>query len=179
LPQVARDVLCQGFAAQNADLAVAIVRPALVLGPHVDNYVTRYLRQWPALPVIRGGDAPMQFVHEDDVVALFLAILRQRARGVYNLGGGGTLRWSTVIRRAGRIPVVVPARVMYPLAEALWRLRIPGVGAPAGQLNLTRFPYIMSMAKAERELGFRPRYSTAEALEAFCGRWYNPAQQRG
>jgi len=160
------DMLTQEFAARHPDVAVTILRPAIVLGPHVDNFFSRHLARWPLLLAVHGGDGPMQFVHEDDLAACVVACLRQKARGIYNLAGEGSLGWREVLRRARRRYVTLPAWWAYAVAGVLWQARLPSV-APPGQLAWVRFPSVVSTEKLAREVGFRPRHTTAEAFSAF------------
>lgn len=163
--KAAADRLAQEWAAHHPDVAVTILRPAIVLGPHVDNFFSRYLTRWPLLLAVRGGDGPMQFVHEDDLVACIVACLRRRARGAYNLAGEGSLGWREMLRWARRRYVTLPAWWAYAVAALLWQMRLPSV-APPGQLAWVRFPSVVSTEKLAREVGFRPRHSTLDALSA-------------
>lgn len=166
LDKAEADALTQDFAARHPAVAVTILRPAIVLGSHADNFFTRYLTRWPLLLAVRGGDGPLQFVHEDDAIACIIASLHREARGIYNLAGEGHLGWREVLRRARRPYVTLPAWWAYLVAAAFWYARVPSV-APPGQLAWVRFPSVVSMDKLAREVGFRPRHSTAEALAAF------------
>ena len=178
LDKAEADALTQDFAVQHPGVAVTILRPAIVLGPHVDNFFSRYLSRWPLLLAVRGGDGPMQFVHEDDAAACIAACLRQRARGVYNLAGEGSLGWREVLRRARRPFVTLPAWWAYLVAALLWRARASLV-APPGQLAWVRFPSVVSTERLEREIGFRPRHSTAGALADFLRASLRRGRTRG
>ena len=164
LDKAEADRITQEFAARHPGLAVTILRPAIVLGPHVDNFFSCYLIHWPFLLAVHGGDGPMQFVHEDDLATCIVACLRRRARGVYNLAGEGSLGWREVLRRARRRYITLPAWWAYAVAALLWQARLPV--APPGQLAWVRFPSVVSTDKLAREVGFRPRRTTAAALSA-------------
>jgi len=59
----------------------------------------------------------------------------------------------------------VPHPVAYAGADLLWAT---GLGqAPAGFVDYVRYPFLADGEKAERELGFRARYSSREALFAY------------
>ncbi len=169
LDKAEADMLTQEFAARHPDIAVTILRPAIILGPHVDNFFSRHLARWPLLLAVRDGDGPLQFVHEDDLAACIVVCLRQKARGIYNLAGEGSLGWREALRRARRRYVTLPAWWAYAIAGFLWQARLPSV-APPGQLAWVRFPSVVSTDKLAREVGFRPRHSTADAFAAFLRR---------
>lgn len=158
--------LCDDFAAEHPHIGVTRLRAAVIMGQSCDNGLGWALRRAPFLPVFAGRGSAVQFVHEDDLVAACLAALHQGARGVYNIGGEGSLPWGEIVRRAGKVGLVLPGPLWHGLIALLWWLRVPGLSSP-GELPLIRHRLVVSSEKARRELGWRPRYSTASALESF------------
>ncbi len=62
------DRLCQLWAARYTDRTMTIVRPCVVLGPNVDNYLVRlWIRQLFAAD-LGTIENDIRFQHEDDVV---------------------------------------------------------------------------------------------------------------
>ena len=57
------------FARQHPHIAVSYVRPCIVGGPHMDNYLRRLLFQMPIIVLLDGVDSAIQLVHEDDASA--------------------------------------------------------------------------------------------------------------
>ena len=55
------------FADRHPQMAVSWIRPCLIYGPAVDNYLSRMLLQYPLVVLPDGCDVPQQYVHEDDV----------------------------------------------------------------------------------------------------------------
>src|SRR5581483_7043058 len=70
------DEMLRDFAAAHPDLKVCIVRPCIVLGPNVANYIAVNLIAPPAVVLLDGADVPLQFVHEDDLVELIATLLK-------------------------------------------------------------------------------------------------------
>src|ERR687891_1388373 len=62
------DRLCQLWAPEHPERAMTIVRPCIVFGPNVDNYLVRIWTDSPFQPDLGQLDRHIQFVHEDDVV---------------------------------------------------------------------------------------------------------------
>jgi hypothetical protein len=62
--------------------------------------------------------------------------------------------------------VWLPAWVLYPLVQALWRLHLQN-DSPACGLDFIRWPWVASAEKLRRETEFAARYTSREALEAF------------
>ena len=160
------DRMCQLWAAEQPDRLMTIVRPCIVFGPTVDNYIVRVWETLPFIPLVDGIDAELQYIHEDDVVDALSRLLIERRGGIFNLTSDGTLRASEAARLAGLKARKVPYRPYRRLASALWRLRLPRVEAPPGQLDFFRFPWLASNEKIKAELGWQPRYTSRETFEA-------------
>ena len=62
------DRLCQLWALRHPDRKMTIVRPCIVFGPSVDNYLVRFWTKQPFGGRRRPAGRPIQFVHEDDAV---------------------------------------------------------------------------------------------------------------
>jgi UDP-glucose 4-epimerase len=142
-----------------------VLRFAPMVGPTVDNPITRYLRG-PVAPTVLGHDPLVQCVHEDDVAeAILLAVLAGRS-GDYNICGRGVVPLSAALALAGTRALPLP----YPIARAaLTALNAVGVtSGPTRLLDYLRYLWVADGTRAERELSFKPRFSTREALLSFA-----------
>src|SRR4051812_18776137 len=63
------DRLCQLWGLRHPDRVMTIVRPCIVFGPNVNNYLVRLWTKQPFVAEFGLGDPGLQFVHEDDVVS--------------------------------------------------------------------------------------------------------------
>lgn len=158
------DTMIQQFADRVDGMTITILRPCTVFGPHVDNYVSRMLFR-PVTVGIMGCNPRIQLIHEDDfATACLLAVARKRG-GVYNVVGEGTVTTDELVRAVGTRVVKLPAWLLHPVLEILWRLRMPGVEVNHGYLDYAAYPFVASPDKAREELGFIPRYTTRQTLE--------------
>lgn len=164
------DGLLQAFQAAHPETAVCVLRPCIVLGPTVANYASWTMLAQPAVTLLDGRDVPLQFIHEDDLVALVVRCLTAGARGVYNAVGRDVVGLRDAAAIAGKRVVRVP----YPVAAAgvwlAWRLRLTPFALAPGFLDLFRWPWVASGEKAARELGFEPRHTSADAFAAVATR---------
>src|SRR3954469_6545367 len=85
------DRICQLWAAQHPDRLMTIVRPCIVFGPNVDNYLVRLWTKTPFTADVGRLDQQIQFVHEDDVVEAVTGLLLGRHGGAYNVAGDGLM----------------------------------------------------------------------------------------
>jgi UDP-glucose 4-epimerase len=155
----------RAWRATNPSMRSTVLRFASIVGPTVDTPVTRYLGRAVA-PVVLGYDPLVQCVHEDDVgEAILCAVLADKC-GDFNICGRGVVPLSTALSLTGAKPLPLPLSVA---AASLRALNAVGVTAvPTRMLDYLRFLWIADGTRAERELGFRPRYSTREALLSFA-----------
>jgi UDP-glucose 4-epimerase len=159
------DRLCQLWAAQHPDRTMTIVRPTIVFGPNVDNYIVRFWLTSPFFPLLDGNDPDWQFVHEEDVVYAISRLLGERRGGIFNLTADGTIKLSEAARIAGVKVRKMPLRVYRRIAAVAWRMRLPNVEAPPGQIDFLLYPWIASNDKIKAELDWTPRYTSRETFE--------------
>lgn len=158
------DKMMQDFAQQHSDITLTILRPCTVFGPSVDNYISRML----FLPVavsVMGCNPRVQFVHETDVINACVKAMQKQKPGVFNITGDGALTIRQIADIIGTRILPLPAWVIYPMLEMLWRLRCPGIEVNSGYLDYVRYPFIAGNDKAKRELNFNPEYDSRQTLE--------------
>jgi UDP-glucose 4-epimerase len=162
--------LVAAFAEQHADIAVSWVRPCIVMGPRMDNYLRRVLLKTPLMALLDGHDTPLQLVHEDDVSAAVERILLAEGRGPYNIAPPDWLTMSRIAALTNRRAVRLPFPLARWLAGLAWGLRFPLHEYPPGFLYFVRFPWVAAPARLEHELGFRFQYSTQATLASVTRR---------
>lgn len=159
------DRICQLWACRNPDAVMTIVRPTIVFGPNVDNFIVHSLENFPFMPLLDGCDPPTQFVHEDDLVQALLLLLDKRKQGAYNVAADGTLSWSECATLAGIKSRRISYKLMYRIIAGLWALRAPKVESPPGQLQFMRYPWVVSNEKLKKDTGWQPKFTSRETLE--------------
>lgn len=170
MPQLRQRYEIEKFVAdfrRNHDLKIAVLRFPGIIGASGASSLMRYLGQ-PAPPVLFGFDPLMQVVHEADVIGSILHAMAAEANGVFNIAADGVMPLSQLLRRVGRVGVPI----FHPLAYGLRRL--PGVRSArlANQvmpfdLDYIRYTWVADTTKMHAELGYEPRHTAEEAVEAF------------
>ncbi len=149
------------FMKRNPEVIFNIVRPSVVYGPNVDNYLSRFLKSLPVVPLTDGLDPELQLVHEDDVARLFTLLIEKKVQGPFNVAGSGALRLSALGAMVGKKSLKVPRWIMYPLSSLLWKLNLI-MEAPPGLVDYMAYPWVLDLTRARELLGFEPQYSTRE-----------------
>jgi nucleoside-diphosphate-sugar epimerase len=162
---------------QFPGLALYLLRPSIVLGPHtvggkdllpgplapLGRQLARRVGRLPVpVPMIVPA-LPVQFVHEDDVgQALLQCVVAAGPPGPYNIAGDGILTAADIARELGMLPVSVPAGPVQVAARAVAGL--PFLPPVAGWVEAASHPAIMDTTRAKQELGWAPRFTGIEAL---------------
>jgi UDP-glucose 4-epimerase len=157
----------RGFARRRPDVSVGMLRFTDVIGPGADSLLLRYLRL-PMVPTVLGFDPRVQLLHADDALeVLRLATLTGRA-GTVNVGGTGVLLLSQMARRAGRVPVPVPAPVVQVAGRAVRRAGL--LDFSREQLQFLEFGRVVDTTRLRTDFGYTPRYDTVQAFDDVVGR---------
>ena len=157
------DRICQLWAAKYPDRTMTIVRPCIVFGPNVNNYLVRLWTKQPFAADPGTLDNDIQFAHEDDVVEAITALLVGRHGGAFNVAGDGVMTSRECAEMIGSPIRRMPVRAYRGLARAMWNARLSE--APPGSVDFALYPWIVSNEKLKRETGWRPRYTSRETFE--------------
>lgn len=160
----------RGFARRRPDVAVCVLRFANILGPCADSPLAEYF-SLPVWPTVLGYDPRLQFVHEDDAIAVLriAAAVPRRGTlnsGTFNIAGDGVLLLSQTARRLGRptVPLLLPT-----VTWAGTTLRSIGItDFSPEQIRLLTHGRVVETTQMRETLGFRPKYTTAETFAEFA-----------
>lgn len=171
--------LLRDAAAQQPGVGLYLLRPPVVLGPHafgakdllpgpfapLGRPLQTRLRRSPVRLPVPVPDLPMQFIHEDDVgEALLRCVVGDGPPGAYNIAGDGVLSALDVARELGLRPVPLPAAPAQSVARLM--ARVPYLPSFAQWIEAVSQPAIMDTTRARTELGWTPRHSGLQALQA-------------
>ena len=156
--------LIGAFAADHPEVTTCILRCCPVMGANADNFIAQaFDKQF--LVAVSGANPPMQLIHEEDLARCLEMVVLGDADGLYNLGGPGSIRWGEMASARGRWVLSLPAWLLYPATQLTWALRLQS-DSPALGLEMVRHPWLADTGKIEREMGFRPRFSSRDAWSA-------------
>lgn len=131
-------------------------------GPLLPERLAGRLRL-PVVPDLRG--MAFQAMHTADAAAAYALAVRADVRGAFNLAADPVVDGETLTASLGGRPVRLPVAPVRALLAGAWRARL----APAAP---DLFDFVLQMplmdtARAHSELGWRPTYSSIEAIDAF------------
>lgn len=143
-----------------------ILRGCVITGPGTNSFILSSL-SLPILPIPRGVDPEMQFLHVDDYLAAMEAALVAPAAGTYNIAGRDPVPLRTLARALGNRTLTVPGAMLRPIVDLSWRLRLQSRSAGNGLAFIT-YPWIAATDKIERELGWTARLTSLQAIRSWA-----------
>ncbi len=172
--KVEAEGLVADFVRANPDVAVAILRPTLVvqreaameiaelfLGSRRGMRILGKLRgRLPLIPLPVG--LCFQIVHADDVADATIRVLEKKARGPFNLAAE-PLDTRELAGLLGARPVPVPRRVARAVVGVAYRARL--VPSSPGWFDMLVEGPVADTSRARYELGWTPRHSSHDSAE--------------
>ncbi|MEZ0362801.1 SDR family oxidoreductase [Mycobacterium sp. pUA109] len=154
----------RGLGRRRPDIAVTILRLANMIGPAMDTALSRYLAG-PLVPTVLGRDARLQLLHEQDALGALERATMAGKPGTFNIGASGIIMMSQAIRRSGRIPVPVPGFGLWAVDSLRRANRYTEINRE--QLEYLSFGRVMDTTRMRDDLGYSPKWSTAEAFDDY------------
>jgi nucleoside-diphosphate-sugar epimerase len=165
--------LLDRFEREHPEVRSVRLRPALIFKNEAATEIRRYfIGPFLPSPLVRPALIPVvpeverlrfQAVHSLDIGEAYrLAVVRDNARGAYNVAADPVLDPAELGRLLGARVVRVPPAVLRAGAAAAWRLRL--TPTPEGWLDMALGVPIMASARIRTELGWEPRHSAGGAL---------------
>jgi len=175
-------------AARPAGLALYLLRPSIVLGPHavgakgvlpgplapLGRWLARRAGRLPVPVPVLAPALPLQLVHEEDMgQALLRCVVAAGPPGAYNIAADGIITAADVARELGMLPLPLPAGPAQLAARAIAAL--PLLPPVAQWVEAASHPAIMDTARAKKELGWAPRFTALETLRDTLRQGLRPA----
>lgn len=140
---------------------VTVLRPAALVGPGVDTFVTRHFEA-PRLLTVRGAVRQWQFAHVEDVASAARFAVDHRLTGALTVGAPDVLTPSQVEAAAGMRRVELAATTAFGTAERLHRVGV--LPSPASELAFVVYPWTVA-ADRLTAAGWTPRWSSVACLD--------------
>jgi UDP-glucose 4-epimerase len=168
------------FARRYPDLKLTVLRFAPLFGPGVRTFYTRIFDKR-VVPRLMGFDPLVQLLHPDDALDAAEAALSRPLAGAFNIVPKAAIPLASALYLSAKVPVPVPHPIAYAAADLLWAAGL--VEAPGAFLDYVRYSFVADGALAASKLGFRPRFSSRDALMAYLHYRYpeptrHPAEAR-
>ncbi len=150
---------------RHPELSQLVFRVCTILGESTRNQITDLLDAKRVVG-LRGAATPFVLVWDRDVVgALVQGIREDRAEGIYNLAGDGTLTLAEMARIMGKPYLALPV----PLVRGALRLLKALGRTPYGpeQVDFLRYRPVLDNTRLKERFGYRPCKTTREVFDHF------------
>jgi nucleoside-diphosphate-sugar epimerase len=161
------EAFLDGFEPTQPQMAIARLRPAILIGNHIEHELGQSLRKG---QLVELGRAPLPVVWDEDVADATLLAFKAGARGAFNLTADNPLPPKELAAAVGLEYIKLPRWVRLSAIGVLRGLQALSLSLPADPSWLENgdVPLIASSEKARRELSWRPRYPTCvEVMKHF------------
>lgn len=149
---------------KHPELHMTVLRPCNVIGPGVNNTISRILGARHA-PWLVGFSPVMQFLHVEDTADAVEVAFRKNRPGIYNVAPADWVAYDKALARCGcgRIPIPsIPGNVPKAISSLLgWR------SFPLYLVNYFKFPVVIDGTLFRETFGFEPRYSLDEMFSHY------------
>jgi len=153
------DMVATASSWRHPDIAIAILRPVNVLGPHLRSAIGKYLQR-EYVPTVIGFNPMLQFIHEDDLARAMVLTIAKRARGAFNVVGPGAVPLHAAIRELGSTAVPLPEFALRTTVRTFFRWGL--YPFPPGAIDFAKYPCTLDGSNFAETTGFEPRYSLAD-----------------
>ncbi len=159
---VEMDQLVSGWMWKNQkELSTVILRPCNILGPQINNTMTRYLTANYA-PVPVDFNPMLQFVHEFDMAHSLAESISHIPTGIYNVAPSDAISVREAKRIIGLPTIPVPIFLLESMARGF---NTPFWSFPHYLLDYIKFPCVIDGRSLHKELKQPFRFSIRETLE--------------
>ncbi len=159
-----QEELTREFRRRNPETSVVILRPCVLIGPHINNPTGDSLRE-KVLIFIRGAQPPIQLIYEDDAVEAFYLAATKNGEGIFNVAVKGTLTYPELARMMNKKIILLPFRLLAALATLGKWLGVSPVSATT--LRFIRNSIIIDPTKFNQQFGFKPMHDSRQAFRKF------------
>ena len=171
--KAATERLLDSLEREHPEMRVVRLRPGLIFKREAATEIRRYFAgPFVPNPLVRTGFIPVvpdldrlvfQAVHSLDIGEAYrLAVVRDDARGAYNVAADPVLDPAELGRVLGARPVPFPAAALRIGADLTWRLRLQPT--PKGWVDMAFGVPVMDTSRIRNELGWKEQYTSGEAL---------------
>ncbi len=152
------------FEKLQPSIAVIRLRPPIITGPHfTQNSGLFTVADKKRIITIRsetaGKATPLQFIHEDDLTDIISAAVSGSLHGAYNVSSNVLPDFSAFISREYGVKLIPIPRFLVRFAIKLGRF-----WPKLLWLQAILYNSLLDTSKIERELGWKPKYTTEECL---------------
>jgi UDP-glucose 4-epimerase len=157
--------LFETYSRRHPGVVCTMLRYEPSIGPGTETQFSRYL-SLPLPPTYLGFDPRIQLVHEQDAIDAFIAAVKRPVRGAVNVAAPGTVGLTKMLRMTGRqsMPILSP---FFPTVNATAR-RLGMYDFSPDFRRLLRYGRGVDTTRLVEEIGFRPRYTTVEAVDDYA-----------
>ena len=146
------------------DLNITILRPCNIVGPGVNNTISRLLSNKYS-PCLLGFSPIMQFIHIEDMADAIELAHQEYHRGVFNVAPSDWVAFQDALEHCGCTPVPIPS--IPPILPKLISKTLGLKSFPSYLLNYFKYPVVIDGREFENTFGFSPKRPLKEIFRTY------------
>lgn len=164
-----QEELTQEFSKNHPEVKVIILRPCILIGPHINNPTGDSLKQ-KVLIYPSGEQPPIQVIYEDDAVDAFYLAATSGTEGIFNVAADNTVVYPELAKIMNKKLILLPSWLLSPLATVGKWLGLSPVSSTT--LKFIKNPIVIDPSKFNKEFNFQPKYDAKRAFMKFAQEIY-------
>ena len=146
------------------DLHITILRPCNIVGPGVNNTISRLLSsKYP--PCLLGFSPIMQFIHIEDMADAIELAHGKCQQGVFNIAPSDWVAYQDALELSGCAPIPVPS--VPPVLPKLIAKVLSLKSFPSYLINYFKYPVVIDGREFERAFNFKPKRPLKEIFRTY------------
>ena len=159
---VEMDKMARLWVDKHKAVETVILRPCSIVGPHIQNAITKYLKT-PYAPVPMDFNPNFQFLHETDMADIIVKAIDKLPPDTYNVAPDEYVTIRDAMKIVGNPTLPVPLFLIEPMAKILKKTLFK---IPEYFISYLKFPCIIDNSNLHKALGdLNFRYNTKETLK--------------
>jgi UDP-glucose 4-epimerase len=146
---VEMDKMASLWKERHSKLETVILRPCNIVGPHIENAITKYLKT-PYTPVPIDFNPNFQFIQEIDMAQILIKSCQLLPPNIYNVSSNEYITIKDAVNLIGHPTIPTPLFLLEPMAKILKK---PFSNLPEYLISYLKFPCLIDNTNLYKALG--------------------------
>ncbi len=158
--------VCEKYMAQYPSASIIIIRFSGVFGPHLQSKLLLSALKLPFAVLPCNSRGAFQIIHEEEAAQICYLAMKNGISGIYHAAGRETITMKGLYELLGKKYIRLPFRMLKLFAKTASKIKIAVTNT--FQIELLRYPVLISGNKTFEKLGYSPCKSAFDIIKEFA-----------